>query len=123
MALRSGRLRAHALTLALGVSLLAPFHAGADDPGAGTVDLGEGQPVADEPAPPPTRGERAFSVWEKAFDAVVLRPLGAGATVGGFAFFLISVPFTAPSKNIPVCWDIFVLGPYDYKFVRPLGEF
>jgi hypothetical protein len=54
---------------------------------------------------------------------VLLRPLGAGATVGGFVFFVLSAPFAAPSKGLSATWDIFVLGPADYTFKRRLGDF
>ena len=58
----------------------------------------------------------------KAFDAVIMRPLGAVATVTGLAFFAISAPLVAPSGNIPVAWEVFFLGPYEYTFVRSLGD-
>lgn len=123
MAVRPARSRALALTLALAALLLVPLQAAADDPDAGTVDLGEAEPAAEESEPVPAAGGVASSVGEKIFDVAVLRPLGVGATAGGMAFYLISVPFVAPAMNLPVTWDIFVLGPYDYTFVRPLGEF
>jgi hypothetical protein len=66
-----------------------------------------------------SRGE----VGAKAMDAVVLRPLGAAASVGGFVFFLISAPLAAPSGGVGTSWDIFVLAPADYTFQRPLGTF
>jgi hypothetical protein len=53
----------------------------------------------------------------------VLRPFGAGAAVVGMAGFLISVPLTAPGGNIANSWDLFVMSPFDYTFVRPLGDF
>jgi hypothetical protein len=66
------------------------------------------------------------SVWSevgiKVLDAAVVRPLGAVATVTGLAFFAISAPLVAPSGNIPVAWEVFFLGPYEYTFVRPLGD-
>ena len=57
------------------------------------------------------------------FDSVVLRPLGFVATVGGFAAFLLVAPWLAPSREIPYGWDSFVIGPADYTFRRPIGEF
>ncbi len=64
--------------------------------------------------------------WEflglSALDVLLLRPLGAASTLGGFAVFLVSVPFVAPSERIATSWDIFVYGPYDDTFLRPLGE-
>jgi len=69
-------------------------------------------------------------VGATAFDVALLRPLGAIASVTGFAFFLASTPLVAPSgrigtigDRIGTCWDIFVLGPVDYTFQRPLGDF
>ncbi len=55
-------------------------------------------------------------------DAVVLRPLGAVTTVGGFVVFLASAPFVALSGRIGTSWDVFVYSSYDDTFVRPLGE-
>ncbi|MCH7866864.1 MAG: hypothetical protein IH881_04160 [Myxococcales bacterium] len=64
--------------------------------------------------------------WElvglSVFDAVVLRPVGVVATLGGFALFVVSVPFVAPAGRIATAWDIFVYASYDDTFVRPLGE-
>ncbi len=57
-----------------------------------------------------------------ALDAVVLRPVGTLSTLGGFAIFLASAPFVAPTGRIETSWDLFVYGAYDYTFVRPLGE-
>ncbi len=77
----------------------------------------------DQPAP---RAAEEQIDWQQVgisvHDAVVLRPLGALSTLGGFVFFLAAAPFVAPSGRIATCWDIFVYGPYDDTFVRPLGE-
>ena len=64
----------------------------------------------------------ARMVGDGGLDAVIVRPLGAVATVTGLAFFAISAPLVAPSGNIPVAWEVFFLGPYEYTFVRPLGD-
>lgn len=114
--------RALALTLAAVTMLaLVPLSAHADEAGQGTVDLGEAAETEDE-APPPEVARRA-GVGSQIFDVLLLRPLGALATLGGAVFFAISVPLVAPSKNIDVTRDIFLFGPYDYTFKRPLGEF
>ena len=63
-----------------------------------------------------------YRVGDLAVDTAVLRPLGALSTIGGFVFFLASVPFVAPAGRIETAWDIFVYGSYDDTFVRPLGE-
>jgi hypothetical protein len=71
--------------------------------------------------------EQAGVAWgeigAKTLDVLVLRPLGAAATVGGFAFFLASVPLVAAAREIGTSWDILVLAPADYTFERPLGDF
>jgi len=56
-------------------------------------------------------------------DVVVLRPLGAMATVAGFGFFVISSPIAAASQRIGLSWDTLVLAPAEYTFQRPLGDF
>lgn len=68
-------------------------------------------------------GERASHAGAVALDVLVLRPLGAAATVGGFGCFLITAPMMAPSGEHMTAWDVFVLGPADYTFQRPLGDF
>ena len=65
----------------------------------------------------------AGSIGEKTFDVLLLRPLGFVATVGGFACFTAALPFSAIAQDIGTSWDIFVLGPADYTFLRPLGDF
>jgi hypothetical protein len=102
--------------------MLAVLPARADEPsGEGTPEAtAEASEALDEDA-------EAMSPWEeiggKVFDALVLRPFGAGAAVVGMAGFLISVPLTAPGGNIANSWDLFVMSPFDYTFVRPLGDF
>jgi hypothetical protein len=113
-----------ALTLAA-VTLLAlmPVSAHADDAGQGTVDLGAAAEPEPKPEAPPPEVARRAGVGSQMFDVLLLRPLGALATLSGAVFFAISVPLVAPSKNIDVTRDIFLFGPYDYTFKRPLGEF
>jgi len=97
-------------------------------------------PALAEETPAPTAAQAAeagedlvpeptVSPWEDAIAKVVdvfpIRVLGACATVVGFGAFIISVPLVAPAgrmQAIRESWDIFVLGPVDYTFVRPLGE-
>ena len=62
-------------------------------------------------------------IGAQVLDVVLLRPLGAVATVAGFAFFVASLPIVAPTREIGWTWDIFVLAPAEYTFVRSLGDF
>jgi hypothetical protein len=112
---RSSGRRARRAWAALGaLALVVSVPARADEPAAGAAAR-EGVEEA-EPAEPP------IGWGEKALDAALVRPLGAGATAVGFAFFVISVPLVAASGGIRDSWDLFVMGPFDYTFVRPLGE-
>lgn len=56
-------------------------------------------------------------------DSAILRPLGVVTLVAGFAFFVISSPFSALGGNIHVAWDKMVVDPAKFTFARPLGVF
>ena len=56
-------------------------------------------------------------------DATLARPVGAVATVTGFALFLVSSPFAALGGNTQESWDSLVASPATYTFKRPLGHF
>lgn len=57
------------------------------------------------------------------FDLLVLRTLGGAATGLGFIAFVAALPFTAATIGYEEPWEVFVLGPAEYTFVRPLGSF
>jgi hypothetical protein len=57
------------------------------------------------------------------YDMVVLRPVGAVATVIGSAFWLISLPFSAAGDNTDTATKKLVKEPAKFTFKRPLGEF
>ncbi len=103
-----GRLARLMAALCLALSMSGPAWA--------TPDVQESGPEASE----------VFGVWDlgaKVFDVAVLRPLGFGATIGGFPFFVVSAPLVAGSWGVEASWDVFVLAPADYTFRRPLGDF
>ncbi|MBM9615338.1 hypothetical protein JWJ90_13725 [Desulfobulbus rhabdoformis] len=56
-------------------------------------------------------------------DLVLARPVGAAATVTGFALFLVSSPFSLLGGNAGEAWDNLVVAPASYTFHRPLGNF
>jgi len=56
-------------------------------------------------------------------DVALARPVGAAATVTGFALFLISSPFSLLGGNAGEAWDNLVAAPASYTFERPLGHF
>ena len=56
-------------------------------------------------------------------DLALARPVGAAATVTGFALFLVSSPFSLLGGNTGEAWDNLVAAPASYTFKRPLGRF
>ena len=60
--------------------------------------------------------------WENMVaDAVVARPFGLVATIGGSALFVVTLPFTAAGGNVKQAADTLVVGPARETFVRCLG--
>jgi hypothetical protein len=78
-----------------------------------------------EPLPePPEEPKIDWSLrGPQVFDAVVLRPLGAGAALAGAGFFVIAAPLAWYAEGIDAVYEFFVQEPVDFTFVRPLGDF
>ena len=55
-------------------------------------------------------------------DAFLLRPLGLAATVLGTAAFVVTLPFSLPTRSADDAAKVLVVKPATYTFVRPLGE-
>jgi len=56
-------------------------------------------------------------------DLLVVRPLGAADSVGGFGLFSVVSPFAAMSDATYEIFDTLVEKPGEYTFVRDLGDF
>jgi len=56
-------------------------------------------------------------------DLLVVRPLGAAATIGGFGLFAVASPFAAMADGTEEVFDTLVTKPGEYTFVRDLGDF
>jgi hypothetical protein len=54
-------------------------------------------------------------------DVIVLRPFGIAATVLGTAVFVVSLPFTLPTRSVDKAAQKLVVDPAKFTFVRPLG--
>jgi hypothetical protein len=55
-------------------------------------------------------------------DAFLLRPLGFAATVLGTATFLVTLPFSLPTRSADDAAKALVVKPAKYTFARPLGK-
>ena len=55
-------------------------------------------------------------------DAFLLRPLGLAATVLGTAAFIVTLPFSLPTRSADDAANVLVVKPATYTFARPLGE-
>lgn len=55
-------------------------------------------------------------------DAFLLRPLGLAATVLGTATFIVTLPFSLPTRSADNTAKFLVVKPANYTFARPLGE-
>jgi hypothetical protein len=54
-------------------------------------------------------------------DFVFVRPLGIVATVLGSAFFIVTLPFSAPGGNAKAAYEKLMKEPAKFTFARPLG--
>ena len=55
-------------------------------------------------------------------DGLLLRPGGLIATLVGSAVFVITLPFSIPTKSVEKAAQKLVVEPAQYTFVRPLGQ-
>jgi hypothetical protein len=56
-------------------------------------------------------------------DGLIARPLGLVASVLGAVVFVVTLPFTLPSKSVDSAAKELVAVPAQYTFKRPLGQF
>jgi hypothetical protein len=108
------------LLIAAAALQLSPVPALADDMGdaEGIVVEAAGEEVAE------SSSQWRFDVAQigaSALDILLLRPLGVGASAVGLGLFIVTAPFVAPSMEFDESWDVFVAGPGEYTFVRPIG--
>lgn len=56
-------------------------------------------------------------------DVLIARPLGLMAMLGGTALYVISLPFTLPTRSNDEAQRTLIEYPYHYTFTRPVGDF
>ena len=64
---------------------------------------------------------REPSAGSMTYDLVVMRPLGAAATVLGAGVWVLALPFTAISQTVPKASEKLVKDPFHFTITRPLG--
>jgi hypothetical protein len=77
--------------------------------------LVQAQEYAASPAPKEATGEAMLA------DVFILRPVGLAATVLGSVAFVVSLPFTLPTRSVDKAAQRLVVDPAKFTFVRPLG--
>ena len=61
--------------------------------------------------------------FEATVDILLVRPVSLAATVVGTAVFIVSLPFSIPSKSVGATAQTLVVEPFNYTFTRPIGGF
>lgn len=56
-------------------------------------------------------------------DILLVRPVSLAATVVGTAVFIVSLPFSIPSKSVGATAQTLIVEPFNYTFTRPIGGF
>lgn len=65
---------------------------------------------------------RAQTPTDIAADAVVVRPVCFAVTVAGSVFFVVTLPFTAPSGCVHKAANALVIVPAQMTFTRKMGD-
>ena len=55
-------------------------------------------------------------------DGLLLRPAGVLATIVGSAAFVVTLPFSIPTRSVDKAAQKLVVDPARYTFIRPLGQ-
>ena len=55
-------------------------------------------------------------------DLFIARPLGVIAAAGGTCLFIASLPFTLPTKSVNESFNLFVVEPWKFSFVRDFPD-
>ncbi|MBI4641599.1 MAG: hypothetical protein HY731_12945 [Candidatus Tectomicrobia bacterium] len=91
--------------------VLTPSLAGAESPYA----------TKDAPAEP-TVATQEVSAGAMIADAFLVRPVGLGAMILGTVAFIISLPFSLPTRSADKAAQKLIVEPAKYTFTRPLGQ-
>jgi len=55
-------------------------------------------------------------------DLLIARPLGIVAAAGGTVIFVAALPFTLPTRSVGDSFNLFVVRPWKFSFVREFPD-
>ncbi len=55
-------------------------------------------------------------------DLFIARPLGIVAAAAGTCLFVVSLPFTLPTRSVEETFNMFVVEPWKFSFVRDFPD-
>ena len=55
-------------------------------------------------------------------DLLIARPAGIGAGIVGTGIFIVTLPFTIPTKSVNKASKMFISAPFHFSFSRPFPD-
>lgn len=55
-------------------------------------------------------------------DLFIARPMGIAAAAAGTGLFVLSLPFTLPTRSVEESFNMFVVEPWKFSFVREFPD-
>ena len=68
-----------------------------------------------------TKNDPITDEWNM-IDLLVARPIGVVAGIVGTGVFIISLPFTIPTRSVDKAAQMFVVKPFKFSFVRKFPD-
>ena len=66
--------------------------------------------------------EKSYNDEYNIVDLFIARPLAVIAAAAGTGLFILSLPFTLPTRSVEDSFDMFVVKPWKFSFVRDFPE-
>lgn len=66
--------------------------------------------------------EKPYNDEYNIVDLFIARPLGIAATAAGTGLFILSLPFTLPTRSVEDSFNMFVVEPWKFSFARDFPD-
>ena len=66
--------------------------------------------------------EKSYNDEYNIVDLFIARPLAVIAAAAGTGLFILSLPFTLPTRSVEDSFNMFVVEPWKFSFVRDFPE-